>query len=77
MAPIESSTQTHRDAALHFTVGVGVFTLVSGVGSILGAAIGEVGIVVALLAILAGVYLGGLEVARGIEVVVESAGERR
>jgi hypothetical protein len=77
MALLESATRTHRDFAYHVTLGAGIFALVSGVGSVVGASLGSAGVVVALAATLLGVYLGSLEVAVAVELVVEAAGEAR
>jgi hypothetical protein len=63
----------HRDAAYRFAVAALYFAVVSGVGSLLALLFGPFGIVVSVLVSLVGVYFGGVEVARGIDIVVRHA----
>ncbi|WP_144906254.1 hypothetical protein [Halobellus captivus] len=70
---VPSKTQPHRDAAYQFAVGAFYFAIISGVGSLLALLFGAFGIVVSVLVSLVGVYYGGIEVARGIDIVVRHA----
>ncbi|MGQ4554344.1 hypothetical protein [Halobellus sp. GM3] len=67
------TAQAHRDAAYRFAVGALYFAVISGVGSLVALLFGSFGIVVSILVSLVGVYVGGIEVARGIDIVVRHA----
>ena len=71
--PLPPTTGAHRDAAYRFAVGALYFAVISGVGSLIALLFGPFGIVVSVLVSLVGVYFGGIEVARGIDVVVRHA----
>jgi hypothetical protein len=71
--PLPSTAQAHRDAAYRFAVGALYFAVVSGLGSLVALLFGPYGIVVSILVSLIGVYYGGIEVARGIDLVVRHA----
>ncbi|WP_435186063.1 hypothetical protein [Halobellus sp. EA9] len=81
MAPSPPPTaQPHRDAAYRFAVGAAYFAVISGLGSLAAVLFGPFGVVVSVLVSLVGVYYGGIEVARGVDIVVryamrESGGE--
>ena len=71
--PLPSTAQAHRDAAYRFAVGALYFAVVSGLGSLVALLFGPFGIVVSILVSLLGVYYGGIEVARGIDLLVRHA----
>ncbi|WP_049985290.1 hypothetical protein [Halobellus rufus] len=70
---LPSTGQAHRDAAYRFAVGALYFAVISGVGSLIALLFGPFGIVVSVLVSLVGVYYGGIEVARGVDIVVRYA----
>ncbi|WP_336021552.1 hypothetical protein [Halobellus salinisoli] len=70
---LPSTDQAHRDAAYRFAVGAFYFAVISGVGSLVALLFGPFGIVVSILVSLVGVYYGGIEVARGIDIVIRHA----
>jgi len=71
--PLPSTAQAHRDAAYRFAVGALYFAVVSGLGSLVALLFGPYGIVVSILVSMIGVYYGGIEVARGIDLLVRHA----
>ena len=71
--PLPSTAQAHRDAAYRFAVGAFYFAVVSGLGSLVALLFGPYGVVVSVLVSLVGVYYGGIEVARGIDLLVRHA----
>lgn len=70
---LPSTAQPHRDAAYRFVVGGAYFAVISGLGSLAAVLFGPFGVVVSVLVSLVGVYYGGIEVARGVDVVVRHA----
>jgi len=70
---LPSTDQAHRDAAYRFVVGALYFAVISGLGSLIAVIFGPFGIVVSVIVSLVGVYYGGIEVARGIDIVVRHA----
>lgn len=67
-----SREQAPYDAALEFTLGAALFGVIAGGGSLFGSNLGLVGVVISFVATLVGVYVGGVRVARGVGIVVES-----
>ena len=70
---LPSTEKAHRDAAYRFVVGALYFVVISGLGSLVAVIFGPYGVVVSILVSLVGVYYGGIEVARGIDLVVRHA----
>lgn len=64
--------QAPYDATMEFTLGAALFGLIAGGGSFFGSNLGLVGVIVSFVATLVGVYVGGVRVARGIGIVVET-----
>ncbi|MFB6090216.1 MAG: hypothetical protein ABEJ97_04080 [Halobellus sp.] len=67
------TAQPHRDAAYRFVVGAAYFAVISGLGSLAAVLFGSFGVIVSVLVSLVGVYYGGVEVARGVDLVVRHA----
>jgi hypothetical protein len=66
-----TTAQVYYDAGWRFALGFAYFGVITGIGSAVGfALLGEFGVVVAFLASVVGVFAGGVNVARGIGMVV-------